>query len=134
NSKVKKMTVDSVMGDNKAQVNGYIDDQGYVEKVETKIDNNVLGDIVWNAIYTDWKDFNGLKFPAHIDQFQGAPKYFELTVTDVKANASVDLTPSAGRGRGGPGGPAAGRRGGRGGAPAGPTSEDFGGGFWLITG
>src|SRR5262249_57481687 len=93
NSKVKKMTVDSVMGDNKAQVNGYIDDQGYVEKVETKIDNNVLGDIVWNAIYTDWKDFNGLKFPAHIDQFQGAPKYFELTVTDVKANTALDLTP-----------------------------------------
>src|SRR5215469_1336431 len=132
--KGKKYTVVSFMGDNKAPVNGYIDDQGYVEKVETKIDNNVLGDIVWNAIYTDWKDFNGLKFPAHIDQFQGTPKYFELTVTDVKANAQVDLTPPAGRGRGGPGGPAAGGRGGRGGAPAGPTSEDLGGGFWLVTG
>src|SRR5215469_4469389 len=132
--KGKKYTVVSFTGDNKAPVNGYIDDQGYVEKIETKIDNNVLGDIVWNAIYTDWRDFNGLKFPAHIDQFQGTPKYFELTVTDVKANAPVDLTPPAGRGRGGPGGPGAGGRGGRGGAPAGPMSEDLGGGFWLVTG
>lgn len=130
--KGKKFTVLSFMGDNKAPVNGYIDDQGYVEKVETKIDNNVLGDIAWNAIYSDWKDFNGLKFPAHIEQYQGTPKYFDLVVSDVKANAPVDLTPPPGRG--GRGGPGAGGRGGRGGAPAGPISEDLGGGFWLVKG
>jgi len=129
--KGKKFTVVSFIGDNKAPVNGYINDQGYVEKVETKIDNNVLGDITWNAIYTDWKDFGGLKFPTHIEQFQGPPKYFDLAVSDVKPNAPVDLTPPAGRGRGGAGAVAG--RGGRGG-PAGPISEDLGGGFWLITG
>jgi glyoxylase-like metal-dependent hydrolase (beta-lactamase superfamily II) len=134
--KGKKFTVVSFIGDNKAPVNGYIDDMGYVEKVETKIDNNVLGDIVWNAVYSDWKDFNGLKFPARIEQWQGTPKYFELAVADVKTNVTVDLTPPAGRGRGGAAGPgAAGAgRGGRGGAPAGPMSEDLGGGFWLVTG
>jgi len=129
--KGKKYTVVSFMGDNKAPVNGYINDQGYVEKVETKIDNNVLGDITWNAIYTDWKDFNGVKFPAHIEQYQGSPKYFELAVNDVKPNAPVDLTPPAGRGRGGPAG---GGRGGRGGEAPASISEDLGGGFWLITG
>jgi len=128
--KGKKYTVLSFMGDNKAPVEGYIDDAGYVDRVETKIDNNVLGDIVWDAEYSDWKDFNGFKFPTHIVQHQGEPKYFELTVNDVKTNVPVDLTPPArgGRGRGGEGGP-----GGRRGAPA-VEAEDLGGGFWLITG
>ncbi len=135
--KGKKYTVLSFMGDNKAPVNGYINDMGYVEKVETTIDNNVLGDIVWNAIYSDWKDFGGVKFPTHIVQYQGKPEFFELNVSDVKVNAPVDLTPPPGRGRGGrgPGGPGGpGGRGGRGGAPAGPVSEDLGGGYWLVTG
>jgi len=124
--KGKKYTVLTFMGDNKAPVNGYINEMGYVEKVETTIDNNVVGDMVWNAIYSDWKDFGGVKFPAHIVQYQGTPEYFELNVSDVKVNAPVDLTLPPGRGRGGRGGP--------GGAPAGPISEDLGGGFWLITG
>ncbi len=129
--KGKKFTVISFPGDNKAPVNGYINDQGYVEKVETRIDNNVLGDITWHAVYSDWKDFNGLKFPTHIEQYQGPPKYFELTVNDVKPNAPVDLTQPAGRGRGGAAGGAG--RAGRGGEPT-SISEDLGGGFWLITG
>ena len=142
----------------KTQVSGWINDQGYVERVATTIDNNVLGDITWDAVYTDWKDFGGVKFPAHIVQNQGSPKYFELTVNDVKANVPVDLTPPAGRGGGGPGGAkgADGKGGGKGGdgkggpgaAKGGPggaggggrgaapvvASEDLGGGFWLVTG
>src|SRR5215472_11154583 len=53
NIKGKKFTVVEFMGDNKAPVAGYINDQGYVEKVETKIDVNPLGDVAWSAIYTD---------------------------------------------------------------------------------
>ena len=128
----KNYTVVSFMGDAKAPVTGYLNDLGYVEKVETTIDNNVLGDIVWDAVYTDWKDFGGVKFPTHIVQHQGVPVYFDLKISEVKVNAPVDLTPPAGRGgRGGPGG----GRGGPGrGEPAGPISEDLGGGFWLVTG
>ncbi len=127
--KGKKYTVVSFMGDAKAPVTGYINDMGYVDKVETMIDNNVLGDIVWDAVYTDWKDFGGFKFPTHIVQHQGTPVYFELNVSDVKVNAPVDLTVPEGRGRGGRGGPGRGR-----GGPEGPISEDLGGGFWLVTG
>jgi glyoxylase-like metal-dependent hydrolase (beta-lactamase superfamily II) len=133
----------------KTTVTGWINDQGYVEKVSTVIDNDVLGDAVWDAVYTDWKDFGGVKFPTHIVQHQGGPKFFELTVSDVKANAPVDLTQQAkggpggfaakgGDGKGkGPGAPkgAPGGEGGPGGrGPAGPGAEDLGGGFWLITG
>jgi glyoxylase-like metal-dependent hydrolase (beta-lactamase superfamily II) len=127
--KGKNYTVVSFMGD-KAPVNGYINEQGYVERVETKISNDVMGDMVWDVDYSNWKDFNGVKFPTHILQHQGGLQFFELNVSDVKPNATVDVTPPAGRGgRGG----AAGRGPGRG-APAGPISEDLGGGFWLITG
>ena len=149
--KGKKFTVVEFAGDNKAPVTGYINDQGYVEKVETKIDINPFGDQAYNAIYTDWKDFGGVKFPGHIVEYQGDKmKFFELNVADVKANVPVDLTPPAGRGggkggdgkgggkggdgkggagaaKGGPGG------GGRGAAPV-VGSEDLGGGFWLVTG
>ena len=135
-------------GGYKTSVSGWIDDQGYVDRVATTIDNNVLGDITWEALYSDWKDFGGVKFPAHIVQNQGGKKYYELNVTDVKAGVPVDLTPPAGRGRGGPGaakgGPGAAKGGAKGGpgggpggaptTPAGPMSEDLGGGFWLITG
>jgi glyoxylase-like metal-dependent hydrolase (beta-lactamase superfamily II) len=125
----KNYTVLSFMGD-LAPVNGYINDLGYVDRVETTINNDVMGDMIWSAEYTNWKDFNGLKFPTHIVQHQGPPMFFELNIADVKVNAPVDLTPPPGRGRGGPG---AGPGRGRGEAPA-PVSEDLGGGFWLVTG
>jgi glyoxylase-like metal-dependent hydrolase (beta-lactamase superfamily II) len=128
--KGKKYTVLSFPGDNKAPVTGYINEQGYVERVQTQIDNNVLGDIVWDAVYTDWKDFNGVKFPTHIVQHQGDPLFFELTVADVKPNAPVDLGQPPAKGKGDAKAKAA--PGGRG-APA-ITSEDLGGGFWLVTG
>src|SRR5262249_19809866 len=128
--KGKKYTVVTFTGDNKAPVDGYINDQGYVDRVETKIDNNVLGDIVFETVYTGWKDFGGVKFPTHIVQNQGDWPIFELAICDVKPNVPVDVTPPQGRGGRGPGGAG----GGRGGAAAGPISEDLGGGFYLITG
>lgn len=124
----KSYTVLSFMGE-AAPVNGYIDDLGYVDRVETTINNDVMGDMVWSAEYTEWKDFGGLRFPAHIEQHQGGLGFFELSVADVKVNAPVDLTAPPGRGRGGPGGGGRGR-----GEASGPISEDLGGGFWLVTG
>jgi len=126
-------------------VNGFIDDKSLVQKVEVMISHDFLGDIKWDAQFTDWKDFGGLKFPGKIVQRQWDPKIFELTVSYAKVNDPVDLTPpapagGAGRGaaKGGPAGPGAAKGGapaGRGGgAPVGPLSEDLGGGFWLVTG
>src|SRR5438067_4336952 len=56
----------------------------------------------------------GVKFPAHIVQYQGEPEFFELRVSDVKVNAPVDLTQPPARG---------GRGGGRGAAPGGAPAE-----------
>src|SRR6266849_4412146 len=122
----KKYNVVSFLGDNKAKVNGYINDQNLVERVETWIDNPFLGDMAFEAIYSDYKDAGGAKFPMHIVQKQGGYPIFGLVVNDVKANAAVTIQPP--QGRGGAGAPAAAA-----GSQA-ATSEKLGDGVYLILG
>src|SRR6202035_2518142 len=43
------------------------------------------------TIFTDYKDFAGVKFPTHIVQKQGGYPVFDLTVTDVKPNVSANI-------------------------------------------
>lgn len=163
-SREKKFTVLSFPMENgtayKTTVKGYLNDQGMVERVETLIDQGMLGDVKWEATFSNYKDFSGVKFPSSIVQRQGGPKIWEMAVADVKVNQPVDMTPPAGRGRGGPGGAKGGDGKGKGGdgkgappefaggdgkgkggpggggrgAPAAIESEDLGGGFWLVTG
>jgi glyoxylase-like metal-dependent hydrolase (beta-lactamase superfamily II) len=97
----KKYTVVSFTAPSKAKVNGYINAQNMVERVETWIDNPMLGDTPWDATYTDYKDFGGVKFPAHIVQKQGGYPILDITVTDVKPNAPANLQPPQGGGGGG---------------------------------
>ena len=125
----KKYNVVTFVGDNKAKVNGYINAQNLVERVETWIDNAFLGDMAFEAIYSDYKDVGGVQFPMHIVQKQGGYPIFDLNVNDVKANAAVNIQAPQGRG----GAPAAAA------APANPTnppaqSEKLGDGVYLITG
>ena len=120
----RKYNVVSFTGDNKAKVNGYINDKNQVERVETWIDNPFFGDMPFDATYSDYKDVGGAQFPMHIVQKQGGYPIFDLTVTDVKANAPAAIQPPQGRGAA----PAA--------AAASPaaTSEPLGDGVYLITG
>lgn len=119
----KKYSVVSFTGDNKARINGYVNDQNIVERVETWIDHPVLGDMLFEAIYSEYKDVDGVKFPMHIVQRQGGYPIFDLSVSDVKVNAPVTIQPPQGRG----GAPAAAA------SPA-ATSEKLGDGVYLITG
>jgi glyoxylase-like metal-dependent hydrolase (beta-lactamase superfamily II) len=121
----KKYTVVTFLGDNKAKVNGYINAQNLVDRVETWIDNPFLGDMPFEAIYSDYKDVAGAKFPMHIVQKQGGYPVFDLTVADVKANAAVNIQAPLGRGGAAPAAAA--------GAPA-VTSEKLGDGVYLISG
>jgi glyoxylase-like metal-dependent hydrolase (beta-lactamase superfamily II) len=123
----KKYNVVTFTGQNKAQVNGYINDQNMVERVETWIDNAMLGDMLFEATYTDYKDFGGVKFPTRIVQKQAGYPILDLTVSDVKPNASVNIQPPQGRGAGG-GAPAGG------GQTPGATSEKLADGVYLILG
>ena len=53
----------------------------------------------FEAIYSDYKDVGGAQFPMHIVQKQGGYPIFDLTLTDVKANAAVNIQPPQGRRR-----------------------------------
>lgn len=123
----KKYTVVSFAGDNKAQVSGYINDQNLVERVETLIDNAFFGDMLFEAVYSDYKDVGGARFPGHIIQRQAGYPIFDLTLTDIKANAPAMIqAPQPGRGGGPGGGPQA--------AAASTPTEKLGDGVFLILG
>ena len=121
----KRYTVVTFTGDNKAPVNGYINDQNLVERVETRIDNPMLGDMLYESVYSDYKDYNGVKFPSHIVQSQGGSPILDITVSDVKPNAAAAIQPQAGAGPGGA--PPAN-------APGGVPTEKIADGVYLIRG
>jgi glyoxylase-like metal-dependent hydrolase (beta-lactamase superfamily II) len=114
----RKYNVVSFRGQNKAMVNGYINDQNLVERVETLVDNPMLGDmpVEWN--YSLYKDFGDLKFPTGIEQKQGGYPTLELTITDVKPNVPADIKPAGGGGGGAP--------------AAAPPSEKLADGVYLL--
>ncbi|MBZ5631766.1 MAG: MBL fold metallo-hydrolase [Acidobacteriia bacterium] len=116
----KKYSVLTFTALNKAPASGYLNNQGILERVETKIDNNVLGDIPFETTFDGYKDFGGVKFPTHIVQKQGGFPVLDLTITDVKPNVPVSIDQGKG------GAPAA--------APAAATSEKLGDGVYLILG
>jgi glyoxylase-like metal-dependent hydrolase (beta-lactamase superfamily II) len=121
----KRYNVLSFAGLNKAQVNAYVGPDNLIDRVETTIDNAVLGDMPFEALYSDYKDYGGIKFPTHIVQKQGAHPILDLTVSDVKPNAAVTIGPPQGRG-GAPAGAAP--------APSGTPSEKLADGIYLIAG
>ena len=123
----QKYMVVSFTGQNKAAVNGYINDQNMVDRVETWIDNPVLGDTLFEAVYSDYKDFGGVKFPMHIVQRQGGYPILDLTVSDVKPNAPVTIQ-AQGRAGGAPAAAAPPA------ATPGAPSEKLADGVYLILG
>ena len=128
-------------------INGYVNDQNLVERVETWLGENIMGDMHILATYSGWKDFGGAMAPSKIVQTRGGWPFFEVNVTAARANPS-DLAslapapaPPAGRAGGAPAAPAApaaaagGAR--AGGPPAQPaltvTSEKLGDGLYRLT-
>ena len=75
----------------KFKVDGTIDAQNLVTKVETRIPNPVLGDTDVVATYADYKDFSGIKFPTKIVITEGGFPIWDLTITSVMPNATLDL-------------------------------------------
>ena len=117
----KKYGVVSFTAVNKAPVSGYLNDQNILERVETKIDNTVLGDIPFETTFSDYKDFGGLKFPTHIVQKQGGYPVLDLTISDVKPNAPANIQSAAAAPPPAP-------------APTQGTAEKLGDGVYLILG
>jgi glyoxylase-like metal-dependent hydrolase (beta-lactamase superfamily II) len=73
------------------RVRARVDDRNLIERVEATLTNAVLGDTTVEVSYTDYRDVGGVKFPTRIRQTMGAFPTLDLTVTDVKPNAPVDI-------------------------------------------
>lgn len=70
---------------------GFINAKNQVERVQTWIDNPILGDTLVETKFSDYQDFGGVQFPAHIERSQGGYPVLDLTVVDVKANPAVTI-------------------------------------------
>jgi glyoxylase-like metal-dependent hydrolase (beta-lactamase superfamily II) len=68
-----------------------LDDRGLVERVEATLPHPVLGDLAVEVSYADYRDFGGVTFPTRIRQTAGGFPSLDLTVSDVRPNASVDI-------------------------------------------
>ena len=68
---------------------GVINEQNLVESVETRLANNVLGDVAVRTVFSGYKDYGGVKFPSHIVQTQGGHPTLDLNVSDVQPNGAA---------------------------------------------
>ncbi len=72
-------------------INAYINEQNLIEKIDTLMPSIILGDILIENTYSDYRDFGGVKFPTRIVRTQAGTPSLELNVTDVKTNIPVAL-------------------------------------------
>ena len=86
----------------KYTVTGTLSERGLVERVETRLDVPFTGDTLVEGIYSDYRDFGGVKFPMRIVLQQGGYPTLDLRVADVRPHSPAALevrgTPPRGAG------------------------------------
>lgn len=114
-------------------INGYIGDDQLVQKVETWLGENIMGDMHIVATYTGWRDFDGARVPTEISQTRGGWPFFNVQVSSARGNPQelTTLAPEPPRPANAPAGPPAG-------APPAPpalvvTAEKLGDGLTRLT-
>jgi glyoxylase-like metal-dependent hydrolase (beta-lactamase superfamily II) len=100
----------------------HISDQHLVERIATRVANPLLGDMSVETMFSNYKDYGGVKFPTRIVQTQGGHPTLDVTLTDVRPNAGTVALPGTG---------------GRGPAPTPSVKTDLekiADGVWFLTG
>ncbi|MGB7220615.1 MAG: hypothetical protein WBD07_17585, partial [Vicinamibacterales bacterium] len=67
-------------------VTGYINAQNLVTKVETKVENTVVGDNLIEFEYSNYQNMNGVQVPGRIVQKQAGMQTFDATITSATPN------------------------------------------------
>lgn len=67
----------------------YINDQNLVERIATITPNPLLGDMPIEAVFSDYKDYAGVKFPTRIVQRQGGHTTLDVAVSEVFPQAGL---------------------------------------------
>jgi glyoxylase-like metal-dependent hydrolase (beta-lactamase superfamily II) len=120
-------------GNQTYRMKGYFNAENILERIETWLDDPVFGDMLVEAEFSGYRNFDGLRFPARILQKQGGLGIFELAIDKVVPNSTASTAPpqAAGPRGGGAGG------GGRGAAPAAaptPPLVEMGPGVFVLDG
>jgi glyoxylase-like metal-dependent hydrolase (beta-lactamase superfamily II) len=87
----KKLTTIAFVVPGKLKINAQVNEHNLVEKVESWDTNPVLGDMLTETTYTEYKDFGGVQFPTKITQKQAGFPSLDLTISEVKPHTSVDI-------------------------------------------
>jgi glyoxylase-like metal-dependent hydrolase (beta-lactamase superfamily II) len=117
------------------RVTGYINNQNLVTKVETQVENAVVGDLPVEFEYSNYQNMNGVQVPTRIVQRQAGMPTFDAAITSATANPpnlAELLTPPPPPGRGGA--PAAAPAAPPAAAAGGPPVEKLGEGVFKIGG
>jgi glyoxylase-like metal-dependent hydrolase (beta-lactamase superfamily II) len=86
-AKVKGRTISFAVG--KHIVTGTLNDQNLVESIDTRVANNILGDVPVRIVFSGYKDYSGIKFPSRIVQTQAGHPTLDLNVSDVQPNSTA---------------------------------------------
>jgi len=117
-----KKTTLSFVTPTRARLEGVLTEDHLVERIETRLHHPMLGDVTFEAIFSDYKDFGGVKFPTHILQREAGYPVLDVTITDVRPHApvSTEVPDTIRRTR-----PA---------APVGLVPEKLSDGIWILPG
>ncbi len=65
----------------------FVNEQGLVERVESRMPHPVMGESAVVTSYSDYRDHSGAKFPMRIRQTQDGTPVLDVQVTEVQVNA-----------------------------------------------
>jgi len=119
-------------GNTTYRMRGHLNSDNLVEKIETWIDDPIFGDMLVEAEFTGYRNFDGLRFPGHILHKQGGLAIFELNVDKVVPNSTASTAPPQAAGQRGGGGGGAGGPGAA--AAAAPQFTEFSPGVFVLDG
>ncbi|HUQ27173.1 MAG TPA: MBL fold metallo-hydrolase [Usitatibacter sp.] len=63
-----------------------------IDRVESRAPDSVLGEVSFVTTYSDYQDFNGVKFPSRIRQTQAGHPVLDVTVKEVARDVPADIT------------------------------------------
>jgi len=75
----------------KFSATAFLNDDYLVERVESRLPDPVLGEVSAVAVYSNYRDHGGVKFPGRIQLSQGGHPTLDLTVKEVQPNAAADI-------------------------------------------
>jgi glyoxylase-like metal-dependent hydrolase (beta-lactamase superfamily II) len=87
----KDMTRISFTAHGKYRMIGLLNAQLQLERIETWVDNTVLGDMPVEVTFSDYKDMGGITFPTRIAEKRGGYPTLDLTISAVQPNAPADM-------------------------------------------